>query len=72
MNGSPIATGSTGSSSLWGARIPIVAILGSLLLLILSSAAQPTGLARDLLNVLTAVLFFGGLVVPRPGRRCAT
>jgi uncharacterized membrane protein YgcG len=46
---------------LWGARIPIAGIIAALLLLILSSAAQPSGVARDLLNVLTAVLFFGGL-----------
>ncbi len=46
---------------LWGARIPIAAIIGSLLLLVLSSAARPTGLASDLLSLLTAVLFIGGL-----------
>jgi hypothetical protein len=45
----------------WGARIPIAAIIGSLLLLILSSAARPSGLASDLLSLLTAVLFLGGL-----------
>lgn len=47
---------------LWGARIPISAIIAALLLLILSSAAGATGLARDLLSLLTAVLFIGGLV----------
>jgi hypothetical protein len=45
----------------WGARIPIAAIIGSLLLVILSSAARPSGLASDLLSLLTAVLFLGGL-----------
>jgi hypothetical protein len=47
---------------LWGARIPISGIIAALLLLILSSAAGATGLARDLLSLLTAVLFIGGLV----------
>jgi hypothetical protein len=46
---------------LWGARIPIAAIIAALLLLILSSAARPTGLASSLLGALTAVLFLGGL-----------
>ena len=45
----------------WGARIPIAAIIGALLLLVLSSAARPTGLASDLLGLLTLVLFLGGL-----------
>ncbi|MEX1169019.1 MAG: PH domain-containing protein [Chloroflexota bacterium] len=45
----------------WGARIPIAAIIAALLLLILSSAARPTGLASDLLGLLTLVLFLGGL-----------
>jgi hypothetical protein len=46
---------------LWGARIPIAAIIASLLLLVLSSAAGATGLASQLLGLLTAVLFVGGL-----------
>lgn len=46
---------------LWGARIPIAAIIGSLLLLVLSSAAGATGLASQALGLLTAVLFIGGL-----------
>jgi hypothetical protein len=44
---------------LWGARIPIAAIVAALLLLILSS--NVTGTARDLLGILTAILFVGGL-----------
>ena len=44
---------------LWGARIPIAAIIAALLLLILSQ--NVTGTARDLLSILTAVLFIGGL-----------
>jgi hypothetical protein len=43
----------------WGARIPIAAIIAALLLLVLSQ--NVTGTARDLLSVLTAVLFIGGL-----------
>jgi len=43
----------------WGARLPIAAILAALLLLILSG--NVTGTARDLLGVLTAILFIGGL-----------
>ena len=46
---------------LWGARIPIAAIIGALLLLVLSSAAGATGLAGQLLGLLTAVLFLGGV-----------
>jgi len=46
---------------LWGARMPIAAIIGALLLLVLSSAARPSGLASDLLGILTLVLFLGGL-----------
>ena len=46
---------------LWGARIPIAAIIGALLLLVLGSAAGATGLANQLLGLLTAVLFLGGL-----------
>jgi Bacterial PH domain/Short C-terminal domain len=46
---------------LWGARLPIAAILGSLLILVLSSAAGATGTARDLLFWLFAILFVGGL-----------
>ena len=44
---------------LWGARIPITAIIAALLLVFLSQ--NVTGTARDLLSILTAVLFFGGL-----------
>jgi hypothetical protein len=44
---------------LWGARIPIAAIIGALLILVLSQ--NVTGTARDLLSILTAVLFLGGL-----------
>jgi hypothetical protein len=44
---------------LWGARLPIVAIVAALLLLILSGSV--TGTARDLLSALTAILFLGGL-----------
>ena len=47
---------------LWGARIPIAAIVASLLILVLSSAAGATGMASQLLGLLTAVLFLGGLV----------
>jgi hypothetical protein len=47
---------------LWGARIPIAALVASLLILVLSSAASATGLASQLLGLLTAVLFIGGLV----------
>ena len=46
---------------LWGARIPIAAILGALLILVLSSAAGATGTGRDLLFWLFVVLFVGGL-----------
>ena len=45
---------------LWGARIPIAAIIAALLLLVLSQNVTDT--ARDLLSILTAVLFVGGLV----------
>ena len=44
---------------LWGARIPIAAIIAALLLVVLSQ--NVTGTARDVLSVLTAVLFIGGL-----------
>lgn len=44
---------------LWGARIPIAAIIAALLILVLSQ--NVTGTARDLLSLLTAVLFLGGL-----------
>ena len=47
---------------LWGARIPIAAIVAALLILVLSSAAGATGMASQLLGLLTAVLFLGGLV----------
>jgi hypothetical protein len=47
---------------LWGARIPIAAILGAVLILVLTSAAGATGTARDLLFWLFAALFIGGLV----------
>jgi len=43
----------------WGARIPIAAIIASLLILVLSQ--NVTGTPRDLLGLLTAVLFLGGL-----------
>jgi hypothetical protein len=43
----------------WGARIPIAAILAALLLVILSQ--NVTGTPRDVLSILTAVLFVGGL-----------
>jgi hypothetical protein len=46
---------------LWGARIPIAAIVAALLLLVLSSNVQD-GAFRTLLGVLTAVLFVGGLL----------
>ena len=46
---------------LWGARIPIAAIIAALLILVLSSAAGATGTARDLLFWLFVVLFVGGL-----------
>jgi hypothetical protein len=45
---------------LWGARIPIAAIVAALLIVILSQ--NVTGTARDLLSLLTAVLFVGGLL----------
>jgi len=45
---------------LWGARIPIAAIIAALLIVILSQ--NVTGTARDLLSLLTAVLFIGGLL----------
>ncbi len=44
---------------LWGARLPIIAIVAALVLLGLSG--NVTGTARDLLGYLTAVLFLGGL-----------
>jgi uncharacterized membrane protein YgcG len=44
---------------LWGARIPIAAIIAALLLVVLSQ--NVTGTARDILSLLTAVLFIGGL-----------
>ena len=44
---------------LWGARIPIAAIVAALLILVLSQSVS--GAARDLLGVLTLVLFVGGL-----------
>jgi hypothetical protein len=44
---------------LWGARIPIAAIIAALLLVVLSQ--NVTGTARDVLSLLTAVLFIGGL-----------
>ncbi len=43
----------------WGARLPIVAIIAALLLLVLS--ANVDGAFRTLLSLLTAVLFLGGL-----------
>jgi hypothetical protein len=45
----------------WGARIPIAAIIASLLLLVLSGNVQDSTF-RTILGVLTAVLFIGGLV----------
>jgi PH (Pleckstrin Homology) domain-containing protein/putative oligomerization/nucleic acid binding protein len=45
---------------LWGARIPIAAIIGALLLLVLSSNVGE-GAFRTLLSLLTGVLFIGGL-----------
>src|SRR5687768_13224608 len=45
---------------LWGARIPIAAIVAALLIVVLSQ--NVTGTARDLLSLLTAVLFIGGLL----------
>ena len=44
----------------WGARLPIVAIVAALLLLVLSGNVAP-GAFRDLLGYLTAILFIGGL-----------
>ena len=44
---------------LWGARIPIAAIVAALLLVVLSQ--NVTGTPRDVLSILTAVLFLGGL-----------
>jgi hypothetical protein len=44
---------------LWGARLPIIAIVAALLLLVLSG--NVTGTARDVLSLLTAILFLGGL-----------
>jgi hypothetical protein len=44
---------------LWGARLPIVAIVAALLLIVLS--ANVSGAFYTLLSVLTAVLFLGGL-----------
>jgi hypothetical protein len=46
---------------LWGARIPIAAIIAGLLLLVLSGNVQDSAF-RTLLGILTAVLFIGGLV----------
>lgn len=46
---------------LWGARIPIAAIIAALLLLVLSSNVQD-GPFRTLLSALTAILFIGGLL----------
>jgi hypothetical protein len=45
---------------LWGARVPIAAIVAALLIVVLSQ--NVTGTARDLLSLLTAVLFIGGLL----------
>jgi uncharacterized membrane protein YgcG len=45
----------------WGARIPIAAIIAALLLLVLSGNVQDSTF-RTLLGILTAVLFIGGLV----------
>lgn len=45
---------------LWGARIPIAAIVAALLIVVLSQ--NVTGTARDALSLLTAVLFIGGLL----------
>ena len=45
----------------WGARIPIAAIIEALLLLVLSGNVQDSAF-RTLLGILTAVLFIGGLV----------
>ena len=44
---------------LWGARIPIAAIIAALLLVVLSQ--NVTDIVRDVLSLLTAVLFIGGL-----------
>ncbi len=44
---------------LWGARLPIVAIVAALLLIVLSQ--NVTGAFYSLLSLLTAVLFLGGL-----------
>src|SRR5688572_30405656 len=46
---------------IWGARIPIAAIIAALLLLVLSGNVQDSTF-RTLLGILTAVLFIGGLV----------
>lgn len=45
---------------LWGARIPIAAIIAALLLLVLSGNVQDSTF-RTFLGILTAVLFIGGL-----------
>ena len=45
----------------WGARIPIAAIIAALLLLVLSGNVQDSAF-RTFLGILTAVLFIGGLV----------
>ncbi len=45
---------------LWGARLPIVAIVAALLLLVLSANLQD-GPFKTLLSLLTVVLFVGGL-----------
>jgi hypothetical protein len=47
---------------LWGARLAIVAIVLALLLLILGQNVGP-GTGRDILSLLTAVVFIGGLAV---------
>lgn len=44
---------------LWGARIPIVAIVAALLIIVLSQ--NVSGIPLDLLKLLSAVLFLGGL-----------
>jgi hypothetical protein len=44
---------------LWGARLPIIAILAALLLVVLSQ--NVTGTPREILSLLTGVLFIAGL-----------
>ena len=46
---------------IWGARIPLAAIIAALLLLVLSGNVQDSAF-RTLLGILTAILFIGGLV----------